>query len=87
MTSHKPSIMDGMSAISKAQCYSITDMETLFQCSRRSIENWMTAGLIRGIKTGKKIVFPQSEVLRFQEEMLGKDISSLASIYNDLKIK
>lgn len=68
---------------SRVQCYSREDLEILFRCGRDTVTNWIDAGLIVGIKTGRTLVFPEFEVLRFQHDMLGKDISTLYMVLDE----
>lgn len=77
---NKETILTDLPAVSQAQCYNRQDVEVLFQCGKDAVDNWIKAGLLKGIKTGNKLVFPQFELIRFQHEMLGKDISNILQV-------
>lgn len=79
----KESIVMSFPEPSRVQCYTREDLEVLFQCGKDPVAMWIDAGLIRGIKSGLRQVFPEFEVLRFQQEMLGKDISNEFAVIDE----
>lgn len=59
------------------QTYTAEQLGELMHASPRLVRDWETAGLIKGIKSGKSTVYTTREILRFQAECIGKDISNL----------
>lgn len=50
------------------------------QTTADKIHTFRNCGLLRGIKTGKNWMFSQSEIERFQNEMIGMDLSNPTAI-------
>lgn len=51
------------------------------------VDKFRNFGLLKGTKTGKGWVYSQAELLAFQADLLGCDISSDADIINALKYR
>lgn len=67
------------------QTYTTEELAQMMHCHRDRVDEWRTCGLIQGIKSGKGYVYPAFEVVRFQKDNLGKDLSNLKAIKDGMK--
>lgn len=52
------------------------EVAALLHTARHHIGTLREIGVLRAIKTGKRYVYPQEEIRRFQKEYKGKDVSN-----------
>lgn len=69
-----------MTNFNPLKTYTVYELAELMQCHPARVRDWVQVGLIKGIKTGKSLVFSFEEIKTFQNEMKGRDISSLPKI-------
>lgn len=60
-------------------CFTASEVGELMRVSPKRVRNWIEAGLLKSIKAGHSMVVPAFELQRFQQAMLGKDISNPTS--------
>lgn len=59
------------------QTYTAAEVGALMHASAELVRTWAEAGLIRGIKSGKAVVYTADEIRKLQSDYTGEDISNL----------
>lgn len=67
---------DSNKEVDSLKMYSVEDLASLFQTTNHTILEMKDIGIIKPIKIGKRFMFSQSELIRFQNEYIGMDLSN-----------
>lgn len=62
--------------LNRLKMLSIDDVCEIANCHRDTVRIWHEIGIIKPIRTGKNIMFSQSEIERFQQDYKGYDVSN-----------
>ena len=70
----------------KLKMLTIEDVANITNVHRDTVAKWINIGVINPIRTGKCYMFSQREILRFQDEYIGLDVSNEVNAKKSMEI-
>ena len=74
--------MENMNNLQMLTCEQVAE---IFHVHKNQVNIWRETGILRGIRTGRNIMYSQDEIRAFQARFIGCDISNRLHIREALK--
>jgi len=74
-----------MNDIDNLKMLTCEDVANIFHVHKNQVNIWREMGILKGIRTGRNIMYSKMEIQAFQERFLGYDISNRTRIKETLE--